>query len=623
VQVGVLLFVRVCETPGCQGCFASNVNRINFLRTVLYIHPLYNTNIFREGILMPDGQVDGVFIQSMREGYCHQYLANTVGNIESTGATAWSQFLVLRHACERVGHGDKAPKKKAWQDAIRNYTLLNSDKHPFECPICGPPGQLRIIVVDGTTAGGTRRSLTKWQQVKTKAMPDDQTKGLQHSDLVTIDLMTRKERSLLLRFCGSHDVERETNFDEDGTMSHDVKRKPREKLRKGEFDELKKACHDHATWLVPTLDHVVSLNQNLEGDDVYNCTQKGRKWDVLRDVVQEVAACTKCYSLHNDVIKTIEVLECCVTLQGKDVLRDSRLEEALSVEVPLCNLVAEAYGTSMPEWFMHIVRMWLKRAKEFVSVVNALPGNGDVDVFRGRDARDEVYRDLNKLPRYELQQVDADAEKKAGNFCHVDLMQRRPPGNYPQDRKNEGQRQDRKERNAKAKAEREACMKEEKWHTDFLPGLFAMLCVHGVVYGIFFMDDHESPRTLFDIIFNRFTIPPEIIIYDNACHADHYFMTREPAFFANCQLYIDRVHQAGHVKCSCAYTLDIYSPGDAMIKYLNSQVAEQFNAILRKHSKVLKFMKGQTAMDHCIRVCGRVNIAKITKVMKRVGVEAP
>ena len=199
-------------------------------------------------------------------------------------------------------------------------------------------------------------------------------------------------------------------------------------------------------------------------------------------------------------------------------------------------------------------------------------------------------------------------------------MRRRPKGKYKKDEANARQNASRKKQREALRAKwaaQQLCAKAEKWNTNFLPGVFILLCPHGVVYGIFFMEDHESPQTIFDIIFDRFEVPPSMIIYDNACHADSYCLGRQPAWFANTSWMIDRVHQAGHVRCSEAYNLDTYF-GNMMLELLNTQVAEQFNSILRKHSKVLKFMKGTTAMSHCIRVCARANIAKITKVLAKL-----
>ena len=73
----------------------------------------------------------------------------------------------------------------------------------------------------------------------------------------------------------------------------------------------------------------------------------------------------------------------------------------------------------------------------------------------------------------------------------------------------------------------------------------------------------------------RWTIPPQCIIYDNACHAERYCLSREAAFFANVVWRIDRIHQPGHVKCSLAYSLDLYISDD-MIQYVNSQVEEEY-----------------------------------------------
>ena len=65
------------------------------------------------------------------------------------------------------------------------------------------------------------------------------------------------------------------------------------------------------------------------------------------------------------------------------------------------------------------------------------------------------------------------------------------------------------------------------------------------------------------------------------------------------------MHQAGHVKCSAAYNLSMYSEWNMAVKYLNTQVAEQFNSTLRKHATKLAFMTGEHALEHVIQVSGR------------------
>ena len=45
------------------------------------------------------------------------------------------------------------------------------------------------------------------------------------------------------------------------------------------------------------------------------------------------------------------------------------------------------------------------------------------------------------------------------------------------------------------------------------PGLACVMCAHGVIYGMWFMDSFESPRSFFDFIVKRFPVAPEIIIY--------------------------------------------------------------------------------------------------------------
>ena len=129
----------------------------------------------------------------------------------------------------------------------------------------------------------------------------------------------------------------------------------------------------------------------------------------------------------------------------------------------------------------------------------------------------------------------------AGSMCHKHLMHRRYRANYKPDGGTSA--------NPHPKlAADDCCNKEERWHNTLLPGIFVVMCVHGVCYGVTVMRRHESPRTLFDFIFNRFAIPPVMIIYDNACHFQKYAMAREPGYFSQCSARIDRLHQPGHCR---------------------------------------------------------------------------
>lgn len=106
-----------------------------------------------------------------------------------------------------------------------------------------------------------------------------------------------------------------------------------------------------------------------------------------------------------------------------------------------------------------------------------------------------------------------------------------------------------------------------------------------------------------------------MIIYDNACNLHRYAMRRQPAFFANTRFAVDRMHFKGHKSCHMGYKLpDKGRRGDEValpllegegfkmpevtMAKLNSQVAEQCNAKLRKIATQVAYMKQSNFMSY-------------------------
>ena len=125
-----------------------------------------------------------------------------------------------------------------------------------------------------------------------------------------------------------------------------------------------------------------------------------------------------------------------------------------------------------------------------------------------------------------------------------------------------------------------------------------MLCPHGICIGFQLMDDAESPRTAFDLIVRRFKKVPRYLIYDNACKLHLYALKREPVFFQNTKIMVDRLHYArGHVGCSLGYCMNTYST-DKVIKNINSQANEQLNSKLRLLSTQAVSMSPENLIQH-------------------------
>ena len=86
-----------------------------------------------------------------------------------------------------------------------------------------------------------------------------------------------------------------------------------------------------------------------------------------------------------------------------------------------------------------------------------------------------------------------------------------------------------------------------------------LLSIHNTMsYGFEVLQRCESPRHPFRIFKSRFSRPPQLIIYDNACRLHVYCLNREPQFFKGTRFAVDRFHWRGHVGCSKGYSLDAY-----------------------------------------------------------------
>lgn len=68
------------------------------------------------------------------------------------------------------------------------------------------------------------------------------------------------------------------------------------------------------------------------------------------------------------------------------------------------------------------------------------------------------------------------------------------------------------------------------------------------------MDDAESPRTPFDLLYTRMPEAPTQFQLDNGCNLQIFLKRRAPAHFANMRILIDEPHFRGHTNCSNNYS---------------------------------------------------------------------
>lgn len=142
--------------------------------------------------------------------------------------------------------------------------------------------------------------------------------------------------------------------------------------------------------------------------------------------------------------------------------------------------------------------------------------------------------------------------------------------------------------------ERDLCTKHAYLGGSEKRVLFIMTCAGcNMVLGFSVLNCNESPRALFELIFTRFKIAPEAIIYDNACNASLYCLKREPEFFENTDFMVDKMHIRGHTNaCSPAYhpSSSVDQHDDVTGRRLNTQRCEQVNSFIQDLSGQAKLM---------------------------------
>ena len=173
-----------------------------------------------------------------------------------------------------------------------------------------------------------------------------------------------------------------------------------------------------------------------------------------------------------------------------------------------------------------------------------------------------------------------------------------------------------------------------------------MFCPHRFCLGFQILSRHEGPRIAFELLFQKFSIGPRMIVYDNACVLHQYCMKREPAFFARTLFRVDRFHFCNHIGCCESYNLDawpaatwVISPGEmeavrakaaaegmevpatmlpitlgkclseAAAKPFNSQGAEQYNSRLRFIATQVAYMTHDMYMLYLVMFMFRNNVS--------------
>lgn len=72
------------------------------------------------------------------------------------------------------------------------------------------------------------------------------------------------------------------------------------------------------------------------------------------------------------------------------------------------------------------------------------------------------------------------------------------------------------------------------------------------------MEKAEGPSMVNEVLLSRFKKAPSIVVYDNACKAATYAISRYPKFYADTLFLVDRMHFYGHINCSPVYDANFY-----------------------------------------------------------------
>lgn len=72
------------------------------------------------------------------------------------------------------------------------------------------------------------------------------------------------------------------------------------------------------------------------------------------------------------------------------------------------------------------------------------------------------------------------------------------------------------------------------------------------------MHEGESARSVFEVLYTRWKVAPEVVVYDNACNLAIYAHMREAWFYRDTTFVVDRLHQFAHHQCSPAFDFNLF-----------------------------------------------------------------
>ena len=127
------------------------------------------------------------------------------------------------------------------------------------------------------------------------------------------------------------------------------------------------------------------------------------------------------------------------------------------------------------------------------------------------------------------------------------------------------------------------CHKNFQWGGARTGGVMTVFCEHEVCYASFVMEGSESRDHLFSFMVKYLERPPEVLVYDFGCAVLDYCLNRLPDWFKDTLVVVDRFHWSNHKACCSSFNMRVYQD----VEMVNSQVAEQCNAALRRINPTL------------------------------------
>jgi len=139
------------------------------------------------------------------------------------------------------------------------------------------------------------------------------------------------------------------------------------------------------------------------------------------------------------------------------------------------------------------------------------------------------------------------------------------------------------------------CGKRYAQNTNHSPGLLTVQCAcsNSKFIGFIVMERAESTALALAIILMFFAIPPEIILYDNACNCLSSALLRIPWLLVFSLIIVDRFHYKGHT-CNAFFDADRYKTLDPV----KTSAAEINNSRLKRSLYNMRFLSGETLVHY-------------------------